>query len=461
MNDMGSGRMEAGTSCLSNVEAEATLLGALLNANGLIDSAADVLDSDDFFLVEHKAIFQAITDFAARGRQASPVTLKSLFQDGLEALGGPAYLARITGDVLSGLISIKDTAEQISDLAERRKIYNGLLDATADCLNPSIPNAEIASRADGALTVSKRDSIHQPSGGECLDELIESYADRRSGVTCQTIPALDSLLGPMRPKQLVIGAGRPGMGKTAFAISYALGAAQAGHGVLFVSLEMSSTELAARMASDLCYDRAPVPFSKIRDGTLNPDEMAEIRNAQKFMHGLPLRVVDTGNLSAGRLARIVRSNRRKMEAQGQTLDLVIVDYLQLLSPDQRHRSSYESISDISRSLKAMAKDLNIAVLALAQLSRAVESRTDKRPMLSDLRDSGQIEQDADAVLFLLRDEYYHRQNEPEPYSEERARWEQTMTAVQGGIEFILAKRRNGATGSAKGKFYSSFQAVRS
>ena len=170
--------------------------------------------------------------------------------------------------------------------------------------------------------------------------------------------------------------------------------------------------------------------------------------------------MDVGSLNIGRLNMLVRRHARAMAAKGFSLDLVIVDYLQLLSPDHKGRSNYEAVSEVSRGLKALAKDNELAVFALAQLSRTVETRPDKRPQLSDLRDSGQIEQDADAVLFLLRKEYYLRQEEPDPLSPKRVDWENHLDAVKGQIEFILAKRRNGTTGTAIGQFHGAYQAVR-
>ena len=251
------------------------------------------------------------------------------------------------------------------------------------------------------------------------------------------------------------------MGKTALALSYAIGAAQQGHGVLFVSLEMSSTELAARMVADLCFNgNDGVPYNAIRDGVLNDWQADKVCKARDTMHRLPFHVVDAGQLTVGRLNTLIRRHARKMAARGHKLELVIVDYLQLLSSDARGRSNYETVSEVSRGLKAAAKDHGVAVFALAQLSREVEKRPDKRPQLSDLRDSGQIEQDADAVLFLLRPEYYHWQAEPEKDTSAWDKWEAELREMLGAIEFILAKRRNGVTGATFGSFYGTYQAVR-
>jgi len=449
---------------LVNWEAEADLIGGMLSNNQCIEDVADLVKHDDFALDLHSRMFETILAESAKGRSITPVTLKSHFEgDGaLDAMGGVPYLARLTSCPASHIYSVAlDTARILSDLATRRRIQAGLKVAAEACDDLSNTTSEIIAHADTAITLEKGDGIHQPTGGQAFDELLLSYDNKNTGVRCQVIPELDELLGPMRPKQLIIGAGRPGMGKTALALSYALGAAEAGHGVLYVSLEMGSTELAARMAADLCFNgRHGVFYSNIRDGVLDAGQSMAVRKAQAKAHQLPFQIVDAGSLTIGRLNRLIRRHARRMEANGYKLELVVVDYLQLLSPDSKGRSTYEAVSEISRGLKAMAKDNGVAIFALAQLSRSVENRPDKRPQLSDLRDSGQIEQDADAVLFLLRLEYYLKQSEPEEGDDSRAGWEAKMEAAKGEIEFILAKRRNGETGTAFGRFYGAYQAVR-
>lgn len=446
---------------LSNLELECELLGSLMVANRNIDRVADILEASDFSEPLHGRIFSAIVNEAAKGREANPITLRGYFQDdpAMAVLGGPVYLMRLTGGVAG--MSAEECASSLADLSRRRSMRDGLRAAADCCADLSTSAADIASQADEAISTTTKDHIHQPTGGQCFDELIDGFRESQSGVLCRQIPCLDELHGPMRPKQLVIGAARPGMGKTAVALSYAIGAARSGHGVLFVSLEMSSRELAARMAADMCFNgQESVPFAAIRDGKLNDWQMRKVAEAGSRMHGLPLNVIDVGHLTIGRLSMLVRRHARRMAANGHKLELVVVDYLQLLSSDTRGRSNYEAVSEVSRGLKALAKDQDVAVLALAQLSREVEKRTDKRPQLSDLRDSGQIEQDADSVFFLLREEYYLRQSEPDQMDPSRPAWDAEMQDAQGKIEFILAKRRNGTIGTATGHFFGAFQAVR-
>ena len=448
---------------LINLEAEAALLGALMQSNALIDRVADSLSPEDFAEPVHSRLFSAIVREASLGRSVTPVTLKGYFDgegDPIRQLGGLSYLAGLTSDG-SGLLAPGDLCRLVADLAQRRRMQNGLTAAAEGCADLEATMAEIIAHADAAVSVNAPSSIVEMTAGECLDELIRSYDDDHLGVECGQIECLDQLLGPMRPKQLIIGAGRPGMGKTAVALSYAIGAAKRGHGVMYVSLEMSGPELAARMAGDLCCNgRDGVQFNAIRDGKFRDADYRRVKAAQAELHTLPLKVIDTGSLTVGRLNMLIRRQVRRMAAVGQKLELVIGDYLQLLSPDSKNRSNYEAVSEVSRSLKAMAKDHGIAILALAQLSRAVEARPDKRPMLSDLRDSGQIEQDADAVLFLYRKEYYLRQEEPELGSDKHKAWTDLLNANAGLIDFILAKRRNGVTGNTTGRFLGAYQAVR-
>lgn len=445
---------------LINLEAEAQLLGSLMWENAGIDRVADLIAGCDFHEPIHRMIYETIIQQASLGKSVTPVTLKGFFDDELAAVGGAAYLARLTGDPASMLADVRDTSKYLSDLAMRRAMRGGLAVASDACADLTLPVAEIVSHADAALSQKSGETIHQPTGADCFDELLASFGRDRNGVSCGAIRCLDDLLGPVRPGQLVIGAGRPGMGKTALALSYAIGAAKQGHGVLFISLEMSSTELAGRMAADMCFNgREGVPFAAINAGDVSATQRHRVIEARQEMAALPFQVVATGGLTTGRLNMLIRRHARRMKAQGHKLELVVVDYLQLMKPDGKGRSNYENVSEVSMALKAMALDHGVGMFALAQLSREVEKRPGNRPQLSDLRDSGQIEQDADAVLFLLREEYYLRQQDPETVKDPIAH-EAALRAVEGRIEFIVAKRRNGVTGAAIGYFYGQFQAVR-
>jgi replicative DNA helicase len=301
---------------------------------------------------------------------------------------------------------------------------------------------------------------HRSATRSALDRIVAIQAnDGRVGVACG-ISNIDRLLGGFDSGQLIVLAGRPGMGKTAVACGIAKGVAQDGHGVLDVSLEMKADELGQRVVSDLCYtgDHG-IPFDRIVNATVNARELSHLYRIQREADKLPLRILDAGSVTMPRLALSVRRHKRKFAAQGKDLKLVIIDYLQLLQASKNAKSRYEQVTEISMGLKALAKDANVCILALAQLNRGVEGREDKRPSLADLRDSGQIEQDADAIMFLYREEYYLGHKKPRKEADMDA-WHAAMAQVRDRIEFILAKRRNGRTGHSVGHYFSEYQAVR-
>lgn len=449
---------------LANPEAEAGLLGAMMYSNAIIDRVADRLTAEEFAEALYGRIFSAIVKDHSLGRPANPVTLRPYFSEdpAMAELGGPGFLGKLTG---SGATTIgwEGSVDQIRDLAARRRLVDGMRVATDRAHDWDQPIEAVVSEADAALVgaIIQGSGIHEPTAAQCIDEVLKGIdAGDPAGVTSD-IAALDHVMGSLRPKQLAIVAARPGMGKTAVALSYAVSAAQKGHGVLFVSLEMSSTELGARMAADLCFNgQRGVPFPAIIAGKLNAEDYRRVSQAMDRASELPFRVIDVGSVQIGRLNMMVRRHARRFAAAGQKLELVIVDYLQLVRPDQHMKSQYEAVSEVSRGLKQIAKEHGVSVMALAQLSREVEKRPDKRPQLSDLRDSGQIEQDADVVMFLLREEYYLRKAEPHIGHADREAWESLMADAQHKIEFIVAKRRNGPDGRAEGQFYGQFQAVR-
>lgn len=450
---------------LANIDCEQAICGSLMYDNARIDAVADILAPEDFsepFLAD---IYSVIVREAALGRPANPATLRPYLIDhpSIAEVGGITYLNRlsVTNDAAWG--DPVGYARQIKELANRRSLISGLNAATLLASDPAESNEAVIDRTESALSTvtDTQASASERSAFDCLRDMVDEIDHPKAGVTCGRISSLDNLIGEMRPKQLIIGAARPGMGKTALALSYALGASLRGHGVLYVSLEMSAPELAMRLASDLCFDgRQGIPFSAIRDGRLSTDQKRNLCRAIEQIEGLPFTVADYGSVTIGRLNMIVRRYKRRLAAQGHKLELVVIDYLQLVRPDNRRGSAYEAVSEVSMGLKAIAKDHDVAVLALAQLSRQVESREDKRPQLSDLRDSGQIEQDADAVLFLYRHEYYLRRQEPEEGNPKHADWQRLVSECEGHLEMILAKRRNGPTGKAQAIFFTGNQAVR-
>lgn len=448
-----------------NVESEAVILGALMIDNRWIDRAADKLDPDDFFEPVHGRIFSAIVKEAATGRRVTSVTLHPYLKDdaAFQQLGSLQYLAQLTANT-AALIAVEGCIEQVRDMARRRRLTDGLANAAAMAADLDVPNEEIVSAADAALSSlsDNSDGVVQISAGKAFDEMLAGYEQPQTGVLNKRIHSIDEKLGPIRKHHLVIAGGRPGMGKTCFALSYSIGAALNGHGVLFVSLEMSREELMQRATADICFDgHRGVGYDCIRDGRFwNDDDRRKVYAAGLTFRDMPLHIVDAGSLTIGRLNMIVRRYKRRMEAAGQKLELVVIDYLQLLRSDHRSDSQYQMISEVSRGLKSIAKTHDLGVLALAQLSREVEKREDKRPMLSDLRDSGQIEQDADAVVFLYRAEYYLRKAMPPETSSKYGEMQAALEAVTGRLDMIVAKRRNGTEGTAEAAFWGRFQAVR-
>lgn len=444
---------------ICNVDAEAAVIGAMLCEGRVIDAIVDVLKPEDFADPFLGQVYGLIAREQGLGRTASPVTIRPYLEElpAFTELGGMGWLAGLTG-ARANIVGAMESARQVADFAQRRRLIDGLREAISAASDYDKPIAKVIEEVDNAIAGARDPSEggSEYSGAQCLDLVIDGFDEEVKGTKCGNILSIDTLLGPMRPNHLVIGAGRPGMGKTATAISYALGAAANGHGVLFISLEMGADQLAERMAADLCLEHS-IPYSDIRDRKLTIEQKRHVCRARDRLANMPLQVVDKAGLSMSQLRTITRRWVRRFAARGQKLELVIVDYLQLM---RGKGERYEVVTEISRSLKELAKEHGLAVFALSQLSRKVEERGDKRPHLSDLRESGQIEQDADAVLFFLRDEYYLRLAEPAENDERRAKWEDALQKCQGRIEFICAKRRDGRIGSLKGEFFAHYQAVR-
>lgn len=455
-----------------NVEAEAALLGALMIDNRLVDSIADSIEPEHFFEPLHARVFSAIVGQRNLGRVANPITLRPFFEhdEAMQELGGPSYMATLTGSG-AAVIGARDFAEQIKDLAFRRALIGGMQEviesarrgeSDGDSLRKCVADAEnvLASVDD------EQHGTEEIGAGKAAMRVVDNLSrkDQLNQGVRSGIDVLDAVLGPLRKKSLTILAARPGMGKSALAISYGNGAAKRESGVLLINLEMDNDDIAERALADICFDEdygERVPFAAITSGNISTVQGRTLARGASALDELPITFVDIAAAGPGKISRLIRRHKRRMEARGHKLELVIVDYLQLMSSDNRSVTNpYERVSEASRGLKRAAKENDVAILALCQLSREVEKRADKRPQLSDLRDSGQIEQDADAVLFLLRPEYYLELAKPET-EDLLATWEEAMRTASGVIEFICAKRRRGKAGSGRGFFASSYQAVRS
>lgn len=454
---------EAQKDATINVELEAALLGAVLIDNGLFDYVADIIAADDFAYGLHRRIYEAALQHHAETGVTSPAKLFPLFKEDpqIAEVGGPSYLAKLTADS-SSLLAPIPIAKDLAAIGRRRRLVEGLKAATEAAQDPHTKIGEAIGIADEAMSERTRQAMDENSAGHFFDQMIKQHEDGDTGIECGRVPSLDAVLGKLKPGQFTVIAARPSMGKTAVAISYGIGAAQRGHGTVFYSLEMLGAEFAQRVASDLCYDqpKVDVPFEAIQTGQLGFDQMEQVQIAKEKANNLPLTIAAGTGLTVGRLASSIRRNKRRMEAAGNELKLVIVDYLQLLRTDVRMNSEYEAVSEISRTLKEIAIENGVSLVALAQLSRAVEQRENKRPMMSDLRSSGQIEQDADNIAFLLRQEYYLERERPPERNDKWEEYQSALAACREKIEFIGGKRRNGVVLSATGQFFGKYQAVR-
>ena len=455
----------------ANVEAEAALLGALMIDNRICEDVQIRLKAHHFFEPLHGRIYDAILRLNDKNMIANPVTLRPMF-DGDEAMkevGGPAYLAQLTGSG-AAVIGARDFAVQIYDLAllraligVGREMVEGALDTSEDVA----PLAQIE-RAETELyrvaeeggSEGKVKSFAEASMESIKNiELALQNGGHLSGITTG-IDGINAKIGGLHRSDLTILAGRPGMGKTSLATNIAFSAAQryardiedgiepgksAGAAVAFFSLEMSADQLATRILAE----QSSISSENLRTGRISKQEFQQLARASGELSGLPLYIDDTPGLTIAAL----RTRARRLKRQ-KNVGMIVVDYLQLLQGSGKgsNDNRVQEISEISRGLKQLAKELHVPVLALSQLSRAVEQREDKRPQLSDLRESGSIEQDADIVLFVYRDDYYLQARQPADDHPGFLEWKEEMERVWGTAELIVAKQRHGSTGKIRMRF---------
>ena len=462
-----------------NVEAEAALLGAMMIDNRIAEDVQIKLRSDHFYESVHGRIYDAILLLLDRNVTATPVTLRPQFEadEAMAVLGGPAYLAKLTANG-AALIGARDFANQIYDLALLRELVSVGREMTQKALDTSkaatpkeqIEEAESALykvAEEGGETGSVKSFLQASRAAIELADKAMNSGGGLSGVTTG-MDTINAKTGGLHHSDLLILAGRPGMGKTALATNIAFNAAKrwvqdmedgiapaksVGAKVAFFSLEMSADQLATRILAE----NSGISSESLRMGKIGNAEFRQLARAAAELESLPLFIDDTPGLTIAAL----RTRARRMKRQHQ-IGLVIVDYLQLLQGSGRSSEGnrVQEISEISRGLKTLAKELHVPVIALSQLSRAVEQREDKRPQLSDLRESGSIEQDADIVLFVYREEYYVQSREPKrpdassdaKTHEDHDKWLTEMAGVFGLAELIVAKQRHGSTGKVKLKF---------
>jgi replicative DNA helicase len=394
----------------------------------------------------------------------------------LTDLGGPGYLAGLTANS-SALLAIRDFSEQIAELAKRRRLRDAMVETLARLNDTSnqVASAGFAAEIEAAAWAANDDGaeVNEMAMSDAIGLAIGRVREMKAtgnkpGWQARTISDIGTITGGLEAKWLVILAGRPGMAKTATATSLAYGLAQNGHGTGIISLEMDDLSLGMRMAADVTHDIASrtkqiraVPHEAIRKGALSEADMAALELAQRTLAALPLRLLDTSGTNLSRIASQVRRWKRQMAKKDQVLTTVIIDYLQLIEGEGKGDNRTQEIGRISRGLKRLAKSEGVCIVALAQLSRAVEQRENKRPVLSDLRDSGEIEQDADVVIFLYREEYYLRMSKPDPSEAAKlSSWQSRLEQCEGRIEFIPGKQRHGLPETRTGHFFGANQAVR-
>ncbi|HEX8578622.1 MAG TPA: replicative DNA helicase [Allosphingosinicella sp.] len=463
-----------------NVEAEAALLGALMIDNRLAEDVQLKLRPDHFFEPLHARIYEQVLKMIDRNMIASPVTLRPLFEadEEMKALGGPGYLAQLTGSG-AAVIGARDFAGQIYELALLRSLIGvgrEMVEKALDTSEDVDPKGQIE-QAESALY-----RVAEEGGGESsvktfaeatrmavqLAEKALNTGGGLSGVTTG-LDGINAKTGGLHHSDLVILAGRPGMGKTALATNIAYNAAaryirdmedgivpekSVGAPVAFFSLEMSADQLATRILAE----QSGISGENLRMGKISQTDFRNLARAAAELESLPLYIDDTAGLTIAAL----RTRARRLKRQ-RGIGMVVVDYLQLLQGSGKSggdQNRVQEISEISRGLKTLAKELHVPVIALSQLSRAVEQREDKRPQLSDLRESGSIEQDADMVWFVYREEYYVQAKEPKRPIEgddakvwdDHAKWMIDMERASGMAELLVAKQRHGSTGKVKMKF---------
>ena len=444
-----------------NLEAEAALLGALLIENNLIDHARD-LQPEHFFEQLHGRIFERISSLISDGKTASPISLKPYFDNdpAMKELGGPGYLIKLCADG-AGMVGTNYFAQQILDLAMLREIHlvgvelaQSALDTSYD-IDASQRLEEAQERlfaiADNGKGSSKVQSIAQAVDAAIKDIEAENRGELAAALKIKGQEAWNRGTGGMRGGQLIILAGRPAMGKSLEALKIATCAAESGFATDFYGLEMENGENALRCLADLAFDNCTEsPTAKsIEFMNLNATERSMIAKARQRLIGMPLNLYDESSLSIAQLSSKVRRSKRKWASQGQKLRLVIIDYLQLMTGDRsKDGNRTNEISSISRGLKKLARELDITIIALSQLSRAVEQREDKRPILADLRESGSIEQDADIVVFAYREAYYLEASEPTGPKGGNSKWEDWKAdyeACRDHMQLLFRKVRKGAT----------------
>jgi replicative DNA helicase len=463
-----------------NIEAEQALLGAILVNNEAHDRVSGFLKQEHFFDPLHAQIYEVAAKLIASGKQATAITLKTFFDNHEPINAGltvPMYLGKLHANATS-IINVKDYGQTVYDLAIRRQLITigeDMVNAAYDSPVDFPPDSQIQDVETQLFSLAETGKFGQGfmDFGGALKHAIEMAGaayERDGGLSgiATGLRDLDAKMGGLQSSDLIVLAGRPSMGKTALVTNIAFNVAKArarswaerpeldrespehsGAIVGFFSLEMSAEQLATRILAE----QAQVASEKIRRGMITEQEFKQLVLVSQEMAAAPLYIDQTGGITIAQLA----ARARKLKRQ-KGLGLLIVDYLQLLAGSSRlnQANRVQEITEITTGLKALAKELGVPIIALSQLSRQVEQREDKRPQLSDLRESGSIEQDADVVMFVFREEYYVERTKPSEGTAEFQEWQQKMMLVSGKAEVILGKQRHGPVGSVQLAFENQF-----
>lgn len=451
-----------------NLEAEQALLGAILSNNEASDRVSNFLTADHFSEAVHARIYEAATTLIRMGKLATPVTLKNHFENDatLKEIGGASYLGRLAASATT-IINAEEYGRTIYELAQRRKLIGIGTDVVNEAYEPDIEinSKDMIEKAEQAL-YGLAETDKYGKGFQAFTHALTTAIDMASaayqrdgglsGISAG-LKDLDEKMGGLQSSDLIILAGRPAMGKTALATNIAYHVAKNykaeyqpdgsnkvldGGVVAFFSLEMSSEQLATRIIAE----QSGISSEFIRRGKISEDEFQRLVDVSRELQALPLYIDSTGGLTIAQLS----SRARRLKRQ-RGVGLIIVDYLQLLagSSNKQREGRVQEVTEITVGLKALAKELAVPIIALSQLSRQVESREDKRPQLSDLRESGSIEQDADVVLFVYREEYYLERLMPPEGTPEFQGWQEKMDRAHGKAEVIIGKQRHGPTGTVE------------
>ncbi len=452
----------------NNIEAEQAVIGSILVSNDIFDDVSIIIDNKKFYDPVHQKIFAAIENLISKGMLANPITLKNYFENdnSLAELEGHEYLVKLT-KFSTTIRQAIEYSKIVYDMHIRRELIKISETMTENASNKilDLPGNKIIEDSERLLfDLAEKGSLNTSfiKFDQALNYTIEmasnAYKNEEGIVGVPTgLTALDDRLGGMHNSDLLIIAGRPSMGKTALATNIAFHAAKklqekgTKSSIAFFSLEMSSEQLSTRILAE----QSRIKSNDIRRGRISEEQFDKFIETSKNISELPLYIDETPAISIAAM-----SNRARRIKRLYGLDLVVVDYIQLMSAANTRDGRVQEISEITKGLKALAKELSVPVLALSQLSRAVEQRDDKKPQLSDLRESGSIEQDADVVMFVYREAYYLERKEPRPATVDHADWQAKMNEVSNLAEIIIGKQRHGPTGNINVEFEAMFTKFR-